>query len=552
VAIIENPHPFYRRTHSIFKPSGEIKMRRPISCLRQSPAPYTWQAILVAVGLFAFVGSCPVFADKNDNEIAPFFQERLTGAEYQTRFDAAAKLLADLEPLAGTDYPVAGLRFAVVEPEREGYRLGIRVGDVAVRLNGNPLWNHSTFPNGLNRSLDFYSAASRKLKTTKLPPGRIGVTFRDSWRPELAYLRSKTRNAKWDREVLVGLANYLSDPDLSETAWHQAIKKGYIPDVYCAATGISLAFTRSDLAIATKCRDILQKADPKTNIGLAHPALLYRVAMANGELKEMAALAKKHNLTQPVAPTMLRNLLEKQEQDTGQKIFSANFSKEIETYVRDDQAPRLVGHFGGDVDEYLPLVINRKPFKMEPGDDRWTATVMAPADPIENLDVKLKVTWTTTPPTFGFKGFTVSLIDNQSPTYEVNHSIFDSCLLTIAFSATPKNSDNDESAATQASNNNSAVVNAAEIDLVANVDHSQIPDHFQFPLPPASFGPGSAMRFHLTKIGPRARLCLNDCPIIDCPVYGSSNNLALAIATFRSSIQVEDVIFDELIEDQRN
>ncbi len=532
-------------------------MRRSISCLSRLPAAFLWRTFFAAVVVFARLESgpvfiAPVFADDNGTEIAGFFQERLTGTDYQTRFDATVKLLADIEPLAGTDYPVAGLRLAMVEPEREGYRLGMRVGDVAVRVNGNPLWTHTAFPYGLNRSLEFYSAASRKLKTTKLPPGRVGVRFEDSWHPELAYLRSKTRNAKWDREVLVGLTTYLSDPDLSETAWHQAIKKDYNPDVFCAATGISLAFTRSDLAIAIKCRDLLQKADAKTNIGLVHPALFYRVALANGELKEMAALAKKHNLTQPVTPTMLRSLLEKQQQDADQKIFSANFSKEIETYVRDDQAPRLVGHFGSDVDEYLPLVIKRMPFKMEPGDDAWTATVMAPADPIENLDVKLKVTWMTTPPTFGFKGFTVSLIDNQSPTYEVNHGIFDSCLLTIAFSATPKNGDSDEPESTAASNNNSASNKAADQVLVARVDHSQIPSQFEFPLPPTNFGPGSSTRFHLTKIGPRARLCLNDCPIIDCPVYGSSNNLALAIATFRSSVQIEDVAFDELIEDRRN
>ena len=75
-------------------------------------------------------------------------------------------------------------------------------------------------------------------------PSDLSFAFSIYRRPDLAYLRSKDRSQKWDRDTFIALAAGPTDPKLGETAWHRALAEGSPRNRLCLASGAELALAQ--------------------------------------------------------------------------------------------------------------------------------------------------------------------------------------------------------------------------------------------------------------------------------------------------------------------
>lgn len=243
----------------------------------------------------------------------PAFKSRLADADYQARLTAAAPQISEATTMAATPRPAVGLTIKYVAEGSPADDLGMSPGDLAGRINGAAIWTTTTFGLEPRRSLEFFSAPSQKMKTIRLPAGKIGVATIEYWRPEWDYLRSKAARADWNSDAVLGVMMASIDPDLAETAWSAAFAKGYVPDAYSAAAGLRIAMARSDADLAAACADYLGSLDGKQTAHV-HPVVLYRAALANGRLSEMQRVLEKHPGIIPVDPGELQRLIELQGQ----------------------------------------------------------------------------------------------------------------------------------------------------------------------------------------------------------------------------------------------
>jgi hypothetical protein len=170
----------------------------------------------------------------------PPFRERITGAEWDKRFAEASAKLGDLDVLAKSSYPEAGCRLDHVWPGSQGEALGLQPGEIISAIDGNAVNQHDlwAFRKKDEQQTITVVDAEGKPRELTIQPGPIGIHGIEIVRPELVYLRHGARDPRWDSHVAVGAAVCMSDPDLAETAWHHALRAGYVDDFisdYCAA-----------------------------------------------------------------------------------------------------------------------------------------------------------------------------------------------------------------------------------------------------------------------------------------------------------------------------
>ena len=127
----------------------------------------------------------------------------------------------------------------------------------------------------------------RELKVTT----DLGLAFSIYRRPDLAYLRSKDRNAAWDSDTFVALAAASSAPNLAETAWHRALAAGSPRNRLCLASGAQLALAQGRPETAL---DFWYEAEHNGESEPLDPLLGYRVMIANYKLEQARDLARRH------------------------------------------------------------------------------------------------------------------------------------------------------------------------------------------------------------------------------------------------------------------
>ena len=110
-------------------------------------------------------------------------------------------------------------------------------------------------------------------------------------RPDLAYLRSKDRDADLGCDTFVGLVAAPSDPTLAETAWHRALAAGSPRNRLCLASGAQLALAQGRPEAAL---DFWYEAEHNGGSEPLDPLLAYRVMIANYKLEQARDLARKH------------------------------------------------------------------------------------------------------------------------------------------------------------------------------------------------------------------------------------------------------------------
>ena len=170
---------------------------------------------------------------------APAFRELTQAAEWDKQFAKALSDLGNLDQLKDSEQPSAGCRVDRVNEGSQAAAIGLKVGDIIREIDGRPVGqkNINAFREEHDQQMTVVGKDGTSREVT-IHAGMLGFNGRAVVRPELVYLRQGVRNAKWDAYAAVGAARCIDHPNLAETAWHQAMKAGYVADGlsdYCGA-----------------------------------------------------------------------------------------------------------------------------------------------------------------------------------------------------------------------------------------------------------------------------------------------------------------------------
>lgn len=184
----------------------------------------------------------------------PAMREVLKGKAYEEAF---AKAMEVIDRLTKDDAKPKlwrpSLIVASVERNSPAHRQGILPLDRLLTLNGKTLWHrNAVMPwnengNQLIERVNFFGKLSiLTVKTDALE----GAELYNNWDHFSWILARQNRNPLWDKEVLVGVSQASITPDLAETAWFHAIRKGYKPDTitwWCGAQIAALQYRSKEV-----------------------------------------------------------------------------------------------------------------------------------------------------------------------------------------------------------------------------------------------------------------------------------------------------------------
>ena len=239
-------------------------------------------------------------------EQVPTFREVLKEADYKSQFDKAAAQI-DIRSLKKSKSPLVGQRILRVEPGSQALQLKLQVGDIVTKLDGQQVWIGLQRSEGTLQTLTVVDKDGAA-RDVQVQPGLIGIFTHFEWHPELAYVRSKQRDPRWDKSVLVGIMTRAINPDLAETALHHAVEAGLSPGRLIAGVGAEIALEqgRNDAALDFVWSALVQHADdPLLQLD---PMILYRVAAANYKLDVAAGILDDYKGAWPVHADVLRSL----------------------------------------------------------------------------------------------------------------------------------------------------------------------------------------------------------------------------------------------------
>lgn len=330
---------------------------------------------------------------------SPAFREVIKGAEWDKQFGAALASLGDLEALSHSAFPSAGTRIGEVDPDGQGARRELVEGDIIAEVDGQAL-NQQEFN-------DFRKEQDQKLtivgrdgvgRQLTISAGKLGISITQVLRPELVYLREGARDPKWDAYAAVGAAFCRANAALAETAWHHAIKAGYVPDVMSDFCGAHVAWRsgRTEEALAY-CA--MLRSRQKIPAALDAGALGYALEIASFKMEQ--ALARRANDAagavrgEEDVDDLLKSLLAAHRQRAEAERLGASPS-EIASYVKSNllkqMAPRLQDN--KEFDDYAKwvrdeLARQKGPLHMEAPTASYETVMQVPK--VDSPDVELSV-----------------------------------------------------------------------------------------------------------------------------------------------------------------
>jgi hypothetical protein len=222
----------------------------------------------------------------------PPFREVISVSDWDQAYAKAVEAIGHPEQ-AKPNAAYAGESIVSVDPGSPAAQAGLAVGDVITEVDGVSLtdtnFRAARADVDHDQELTVINKDGESRKVT-VHPGKLGIYSGDIFRPALLYLRGHHHDPKWDKYVLVGLANKRVNTALAETAWAAAMKAGYHPDWLSDLSGAELAWRsrRNDDALAYVARlQTRTDAPPETHV----PALAYEIALANFKIPQ--ALARR-------------------------------------------------------------------------------------------------------------------------------------------------------------------------------------------------------------------------------------------------------------------
>ena len=162
------------------------------------------------------------------------FPKLVDGAEYERRLGIWKKTIEkDKQSAKLADYPSVGDRVSTLSDEGTFVGAGIPLNSIIVDWGNLKSWGGFTPRPVLETAREIeYVDPDGKLQSAQIEGGPTGAKFSRHYRLGVAYRRGEVGvlDASWADDIAVACASVVSDWDLSKTALHLALEKGYPED----------------------------------------------------------------------------------------------------------------------------------------------------------------------------------------------------------------------------------------------------------------------------------------------------------------------------------
>lgn len=452
----------------------------------------------------------------------PKFREVLKGDQYTARFQKALQSVGDIRQLETEATPIVGRRMLSVVPKGQVGQQGVKPRDVVTKLDDMILWT-PILPRrqDANQTLEFFSLESKTTRQFEVEPGMLGFKTAEHWRPDLVYVRGKSRSPKWDNAALVGAAYAELDFDLAETCWYHAIAQGYVPDAHAAGAGIALALGQGRVSEALAFAACARQADA-TRGEVVHPLLFYRAAVANYDLDEAFRVAKQFAYAFEFPAEALQALigLHNSRDEAERKL--APPSVLALKMKRVDLTAKLVAFDDGGDQTYLPVLRQGKEFALEADLGERGAVQVAPPDPTRNFDVTARFKGQLKPGDDQgfFKELSVCLVDTDPDGrfYDVDgrgNGTLLSCKLREG--------------------------------TTVSLAHSTIPTAFTYSDPSLKIDMKTEHEVRMIRVGGQAELFLNGHRVLYIPLESTNEQVCFEFKIVGAKGVLQKLTFEELI-----
>lgn len=130
-----------------------------------------------------------------------------------------------------SDESAFGLRIEQVIPASQAEQLGLKKGDFLLQLDEQQLRGWGLKRRGDEQALFFVKKGGTS-DFAIVKSGKIGVYYREVFRPWIAYLRGEigTPSDKWEEAVTEVLLNLHDNPATAEAGWEKVLETGYPAD----------------------------------------------------------------------------------------------------------------------------------------------------------------------------------------------------------------------------------------------------------------------------------------------------------------------------------
>jgi len=264
----------------------------------------------------------------------PAFRELLKDGDYTARIKVEQVKLANLEA-ERAKAPARCLRVDSVNPNSQGERLNLEVGDYILKLDGKDVTDASMFnPMRTNTPQQMtILSIKRGTVTVEIQPGLLGTRFSTFIRDDPSEIGEGYNDPRWHADLKI--ASFLfnnGDPELVETAFFRAVATGMKMTSRMKALGAALAqkIGRYDEAMNFGWHALKEAPNDQ-----AAQSNFYNAATCNYKLQAALDLARK-------TPSLKRNvdelerLVAAHDALTAEKRLRLPPSIEHESYFHDD------------------------------------------------------------------------------------------------------------------------------------------------------------------------------------------------------------------------
>lgn len=320
------------------------------------------------------------------------FRKLLSDAEYQRLAAPVVSRLPQALKEAATKLPDHGLKISGVFAPGALEAQGVTLNDVITKVDGEELWGRYSELSEDPIRVRVYVEKQHGFRDVKVTSD-LGPAFSIYRRPDLSYLRSKARNATWDRDTFVALAAASSAPNLAETAWHRALAAGSPRNRLCLASGAQLALAQGRPENAL---DFWYEAEHNGESEPLDPLLGYRVMIANYKLEQARDLARKHpKLFQENADGLETLVALHRAHSLSERTAAAPSVRARGRHRRDARAD-LIGLSPTAEYPFLHLLTSRDVFHTDPASDHFSVIDLQIPQGLGDFELGLALTMAPT------------------------------------------------------------------------------------------------------------------------------------------------------------
>jgi hypothetical protein len=294
----------------------------------------------------------------------PALRERLHGPKYAARLASASE---KIDSNIGQDHPPAtGIRVIGVDKNSQASAADIRVGDVIISADGDPLYSVEQYladRDGGANTLKIWrphSPPDQSRRKITFNTGEIGITLEHFWRPDVVYHNELSDGARPDPLILAAATVLQSDPELAETALlHAQQAGGDKQEINFLAAAIATSEARFDDAMAF-ANQAIDHAAPDDKPIVAD--FLHTAALASFHLKYALDLEKSYAFLKPPASSDDKGILEKTIRQLGDipdwpdspadefaKLATQDMTKKISAMAVGDEKGAGTGQAAADI-----------------------------------------------------------------------------------------------------------------------------------------------------------------------------------------------------------